>query len=196
MIASRSRGHYFTPEEYLKLEASSSIKHEHRYGLVFAVAGAKKAHVTIVGNLSGLLFNHLRNQDNCVSYASDIKVEFLNEGVYYYPDLAVSCDERDLTSNNTFIKHPKLIIEVLSDSTEAFDRGEKFTDYKNITELEEYILVHQRQILVERFWRQSNSLWLAQTYRAGEKVEFSSIEFTCPIEFLYEKAQRFLAPEE
>lgn len=192
MIASKSRGPYFTPEEYLQLEQESSIKHEYRQGLVLAMAGAKKAHIAIVGNLSGLLFNHLRSQQECVAYATDIKVKFSAGSMYYYPDLAVTCDQRDQVSNSVFIQHPKLIIEVLSDSTEDFERGEKFTDYKNILELEEYVLVHQNQVLVERFWRKRNGLWLAQTYGAGEQVEFCSIGLICPISFLYEKVERFL----
>lgn len=82
-------------------------------------------------------------------------------------------------------------VEVLSDSTEAFDEG-KNSDDKNIQELEEYVLVHQKQILVERFWRKASGLWLTQTYRVGENVALTSIGFTCPIDFLYEKAEQFL----
>jgi Uma2 family endonuclease len=196
MIASKSGWSYFTPEEYLQLEAMSAIKHEYKQGLVFAMAGAKKAHVGIVSNLSGLLFNHLRGVEDCAAYATDIKVKFLAGNGYYYPDLAVTCDEQDQGLNSVFIEYPKLIIEVLSDSTEAFDRGDKFEDYKTIPTLEEYVLVHQKQILVERFWRRSNGLWLAQTYLPGEKVEFASIGLTFPIAFLYEKVEQFLQAEE
>jgi Uma2 family endonuclease len=192
MIASKSRGPYFTPEEYLQLEKESAIKHEYRQGLVFAMAGAKKAHITIVGNLSGLLFNHFRNNEDCTYYANDMKVQFLEGDVYYYPDVVVTCDERDQPSNDVFIRHPKVIVEVLSDSTEAFDRGDKFADYKTIPELEEYVLIHQHQILVERFWRRASGLWLAQTYQAGTTVELVSIGFSCSIEALYEKVGRFL----
>jgi Uma2 family endonuclease len=195
MIASKSRGPYFTPEEYLQFEETSAIKHEYREGLVFAMAGAKKAHIAIVNNLSGLLFNHLRSVQECVAYTTDIKVKLFEGNGYYYPDVAVTCDERDQASNSVFIEHPKLIIEVLSDSTEAFDRGDKFEDYKAIAALEEYVLVHQKQVLVERFWRRANGLWLAQTYSAGEKVEFGSIGFVCPIAFLYEKVEQFLKSE-
>lgn len=191
MIASKSRGPYFTPEEYLQLEKGSPIRHEYRQGLVFAMAGAKKAHITIVGNLSGLLFNHFRSDEDCAYYANDMKVQFLEGDAFYYPDVVVTCDKRDQTSNDVFIRHPKLIVEVLSDSTEAFDRGDKFADYKTIPELEEYVLIHQNQILVERFWRRTGELWLAQTYQAGTEVEFVSIGFSCPINVLYEKVQRF-----
>ena len=123
-----------------------------------------------------------------------MKVQFLEGDVFYYPDVVVTCDERDQSSNDVFVQHPKLICrdEVLSDSTEAFDRGDKFADYKTIPELEEYVLIHQDQILVERFWRRTSGLWLAQTYQAGTTVDLVSIGFSCAIEALYEKVRRFL----
>jgi len=192
MIASKSRGPYFTPEEYLQLEHTSPIKHEYKQGLVYAMAGAKKAHITIVSNLSGLLFSHLRGVRDYVSYSTDIKVKFLEGDGFYYPDVVVTCDARDQVTNSVFIQHPKLIIEVLSDSTKAFDRGEKLADYRTIPELEEYVLVHQKRILVECFRRSHDDRWLDQTYRACDEIKFKSIGFTCPVEFLYEKAEQFL----
>ena len=77
MIASKSRGPYFTPEQYLQLERESTIKHEYKQGLVFAMMGEKKSHITIVGNVSGLFFNHFRGNENCFFYANDVKVRFL-----------------------------------------------------------------------------------------------------------------------
>lgn len=177
---------YFTPAEYLELERISPIKHEYLQGQLVAMAGASKAHVIITGNLSALLVNHLRGT-GCISYAVDMKVRLPSLGLFYYPDLAVTCDDRDRTSDEDFILYPKLIIEVLSDSTEAFDRGDKFSDYKTVTGLEEYVLIHQKQILVERFLRKSNNLWVPQIYGAGDTVEFTSIQLSCPIAFLYEK---------
>lgn len=176
---------YFTPEEYLEIERISPIKHEYLQGQLVAMAGASKAHVIITGNLSALLVNHLRGT-GCISYAVDMKVRLPSLGLFYYPDLAVSCDERDRASDEDFILYPKLIIEVLSDSTEAFDRGDKFADYKSIADLEEYILIHQKQILVERFLRKADNLWVPQSYGVGDTVEFMSIQFSCPIAFLYE----------
>ena len=176
---------YFTPEEYIEIEEISPIKHEYLQGQIVAMAGASKAHVIITGNLSALLINHLRGT-GCISYSSDMKVRLPSLNLFYYPDLAVTCDERDRTSSEAFILHPKLVIEVLSDSTEAFDRGDKFSDYKTIAELEEYVLIHQTQMLVERFQRKTNNLWIPQVYTAGSKVEFASINFSCGIEQLYE----------
>ncbi|MCY7324122.1 MAG: Uma2 family endonuclease [Phormidesmis sp. CAN_BIN36] len=190
MTISKSHA-YFTPEDYLEIERISPIKHEYLQGQIVAMAGASKAHVIITGNLSALLVNYLRGT-GCISYATDMKVRLPALNVFYYPDLAITCDGRDRRSDEDFILHPKLIIEVLSDSTEAFDRGDKFADYKSISELEEYTLLHQEQILVERFQRKSDNLWIPQIYRAEDIVEFASIGFACPIAALYESVAQLL----
>ncbi len=187
-----SKNHaYFTPEEYLEIERMSPIKHEYFQGQIIAMAGASKAHVIITGNLSALLVNHLRGTE-CISYATDMKVRLLELNIFYYSDLAVTCHEADRISNEDFIVHPKLIVEVLSNSTEAFDRGDKFANYKAIAEFEEYILIHQKQILVERFQRKSNNLWLPKIYQAGDIIEFASIGFSCDISALYENIEQLL----
>lgn len=190
MIATKSHA-YFTPEEYLEIERISPIKHEYLQGQIVVMAGASKAHVIITGNLSALMVNHLRGT-GCISYATDMKIRLPALNLFYYPDLAVTCDERDRLSNEDFIVHPKLIVEVLSDSTEAFDRGDKFADYKTIVEFEEYILIHQKQILVEQFQRQSDNLWIPHIYRLGDTIELMSIGFTCPIEALYENVAQLI----
>ncbi|NJM67516.1 MAG: Uma2 family endonuclease [Acaryochloris sp. RU_4_1] len=187
-----SRNHaYFTPEDYLELERLSLIKHEYIQGQMVAMAGASKAHVMISGNLWALLVNHLRGT-GCIAYGTDMKVRLPILNCFYYPDLAVTCDERDLIANQDFILHPQLIIEVLSDSTEAFDRGDKFADYKTIPEFSEYVLIHQAQILVEQFQRKSDNLWISQMYQAGDIVKFACISFVCPIESFYENIPRLL----
>ncbi|MEM9215258.1 MAG: Uma2 family endonuclease [Cyanobacteria bacterium P01_F01_bin.150] len=184
MTLSKSHA-YFTADEYLELERMSPIKHEYLQGQMVAMAGASKAHVIITGNLSALLVNHLRGK-GCIAYAADMKIRLPALNTFYYPDLSVTCDERDRVSNEDFILHPKLIIEVLSDSTEAFDRGDKFSDYKAIAQLQEYVLIHQKQVLVERFQRKSNNLWIPQIYRQDDQVELTSIGFKCAIADLYE----------
>ncbi len=155
MTVSKSHA-YFTPGDYLEIERLSPIKHEYLQGQMVAMAGASKAHVIITGNLSALLVNHLRGT-GCLPYTADMKVRLPALNLFYYPYLAVTCDYRDRRSDEDFILHPKLIIEVLADSTEAFDRGDKFAAYKSNPEFAEYVLVHQKQILVERFQRQSDN---------------------------------------
>jgi Uma2 family endonuclease len=184
MTISKSHA-YFTPEEYLDIERISPIKHEYLQGQIVAMAGASKAHVIITGNFSALLVNHLRGS-GCLSYASDMKVRLPELNIFYYPDLVVTCDPRDNRSDQDFILYPTLIVEVLSDSTEAFDRGDKFADYKTIPTLTESLLIHQSQMLVERFQRRSENLWVPQIYRDGDIVEIDSINFSCPMGALYE----------
>lgn len=190
MMTSKNHA-YFTPEEYLEIERISPIKHEYLNGQIVAMAGASKAHVIITGNLSALLLNHLRGT-GCLSYATDMKVRLPDSRLFYYPDLAVTCDESDKNSEEDFILHPKLLIEVLSDSTEAFDRGDKFADYKAIAEFEEYLLVHQNQVLVERFQRRSNNLWVPTIHRTGDTIELTSIGFSCPIADLYDNLAQLI----
>jgi Uma2 family endonuclease len=115
---------YLLPEEYLAGEAQSLQKHEYINGYIYAMAGAEDAHVTIAGNLFALLRNHVRG-GNCRVFVSDIKAQIQPLNIYYYPDILVTCDARD-REFNLFKRYPCLIVEVLSDSTEAFDRGDKY----------------------------------------------------------------------
>jgi Uma2 family endonuclease len=177
---------YFTGEEYLELERQSSIKHEFQRGLIYAMAGAKKNHVKLTHNLDKLLGVHLENS-SCEVYASDIKVKIAQAECYYYPDISVTCDKEDLEENDDFIIAPKLIIEVLSKSTERFDRTEKFLDYQQLPSLEEYVLVNQHKIQVECYRKQNTGEWLVQVYKVGEMVEFICIDFKCSIEKIYHK---------
>jgi Uma2 family endonuclease len=181
----------FTPEKYLETEAGCKIRHEFIHGLMVAMPDANKAHSVIKGNLLGLLWNHLRGSE-CSVYASDTKVRLLDGCVFYYPDLVATADEQDNASKEGCVSHPKLVVEVLSDLTESVDHGEKFENYQTILELEEYVLVHQKQMVVERFSRHSNGLWRPQVYSAGDQLELASVGFSCPIEFLYENAEQFL----
>lgn len=182
---------YFSPEEYLEIERICLIKHEYLQGQMVAMAGASKAHVILTGNLSALLINHLRGQ-KCLVYANDIKVRLPSLNIFYYPDLVITCDDRDRLSNQDFIVYPKLIIEVLSESTEAFDRGDKFADYKVIAELEEYVLIHQKQVLVESFQRKSQNLWIPTIYQSQDLLSFKSINFSCLVDSLYENLEKLL----
>lgn len=117
------------------LEETSSIKHEYIDGQIYAMAGATDAHVTITGNLFAALLSHLRGTD-CRVYFSDMKAQVDAINRFYYPDAMVTCDPQDKTET-TFKRHPKLIVEVLSDSTAGFDRGDKFADYQTLESLTE-----------------------------------------------------------
>ncbi|MEM9510531.1 MAG: Uma2 family endonuclease, partial [Cyanobacteria bacterium P01_E01_bin.35] len=137
MIASQQDSR-LTPEAYLQLEVDSDIKHEYIDGEIYAMGGATDTHVTIALNLAVLLRNHLRNSD-CRVYISDMKVKIETKNRFFYPDVMVTCEPQD-RENTTYKQFPRLIIEVLSDSTEAFDRGDKFADYQSLSSLQEYVL--------------------------------------------------------
>ena len=176
---------YVSPEAYLAGEKVSHIKHEYRDGRTYAMAGAKNPHVMIAINFATLLRNHLRGT-GCFPFASDTKVRIETGNLFYYPDIAVSCDERDTNSLEDFIQFPVLVIEVLSPSTEAFDRGEKFADYRTLDSLQEYVLIRQDRISVECYRRNSQGRWELYSYGEGQEIELASVNFSCAIAALYE----------
>ena len=183
MIANKSPN-YISPEEYLKLEELSPIKHEYIQGEVYAMAAASDAHVTLGVNLVALLKNHLRGS-GCRIYMSDMKARIDSASIYYYPDVMVSCDERD-KAFKSLKKYPCLIIEVLSDGTEGFDRGDKFADYQELETLQEYVLISQKRQRVECFRRNAEGLWVLQSYTPGSEVYLASVHFRTSMDAIYE----------
>ena len=177
---------YISPEDYLEGERVSPIKHEYRRGHVYAMTGAKKPQIIIGSNLVRLLGNHLLNTP-CLVLSSDIKVRLEEADCYYYPDVAVTCDERDTGSTEDFILYPSLVVEVLSPSTAAFDRGNKFADYQTSPSLQEYVLITQSEIKIECFRLNAEGNWVSQIYRQGDELELMSIDFRCPIAQVYQK---------
>jgi Uma2 family endonuclease len=177
---------YVSPEVYLERERVSPIKHEYRKGRIYAMVGAKKPHIVLASNLVRVLGNHLDNSP-CLVLNSDIKVRLEAANCYYYPDIAVVCDEREINNTDDFILYPVLVIEVLSKSTESFDRGDKFTDYQTCPTLLEYVLIHQNQRKIECYRREDSGIWKEQIYEAGDEVEFTSVGFQGAIESIYRK---------
>jgi Uma2 family endonuclease len=132
---------YISTDEYLTLEHQSPIRHEYRRGLVYAMAGGTDNHDRIAFNLLKLIDNHLGNASDCRFYSGNVKVNY-RDNFYYYPDAFVTCDPRD--RHDRYVKrYPKLVAEVLSSSTQDFDRDEKFADYQKLDALEEYVLIAQ-----------------------------------------------------
>ncbi|WP_204153572.1 Uma2 family endonuclease [Leptolyngbya sp. CCY15150] len=173
------------PDEYLRLEAESPIKHEYVNGEVYAMAGATDAHVTIAGNLFAMLRSHVRGT-GCRVYIADMKLRVELRNCFYYPDVVVTCDERD-AETSTYKRFPKLIVEVLSASTEAFDRGNKFFDYQTLDTLDEYVLINTQHQRVECFRRNSEGLWVLQSYHPTDKTfELQSLAFQDNLDALYE----------
>ncbi|WP_445633182.1 Putative restriction endonuclease domain-containing protein [Nostoc sp. DSM 114161] len=184
MIAIPQQPQKMTVEEYLEWEPQQDVRYEYFYGEVFAMTGGTIPHNDIALNLYTALRPHLRSR-GCRVNVSDVKVQANFQNQYYYPDVIVSCDPQDINARK-FIQNPKLLVEVLSPSTSAKDRGEKFTYYLTIPSLQEYILIDSEKISVERYCRGEGRMWLYYRYTAGETIAFSSIEFEFPIELLYE----------
>lgn len=174
-----------TPDDYLQMETASPIKHEYINGEAYAMAGASDAHVTIAGNLFALLRNHIRGS-GCRVYIADMKARIEACNCFYYPDVMVTCDPRDLETS-TYKRFPSLIVEVLSDSTEAFDRGDKFTDYQTLDRLQEYVLINTRHQRIECFRRNEAGLWVLQSYTPAQTTfQLTSISFQGTLVDLYE----------
>ncbi len=182
MIASPSSS-YISSEDYLKGEQVSLIKHEYRRGEVYAMAGASNVHVLIALNIASAFRNHLRGS-GCLTYIADTKAHIESINTYYYPDVMVSCDQRDTFDN--FLRYPCLIVEVLSSTTEAFDRGDKFADYRRLESLQKYVLVSQTRTSVECFRRNSEGQWVLYPYSAEDEIHLVSVNFRCAITDFYE----------
>ena len=158
----------FTATEYLELERKAEFKSEFFGGEIFAMAGASKPHNMIVSNVIQAIGPQTRERD-CLVYPGDMRVKVDKLGKYTYPDVAVTCgEERFEDSEVDTLLNPVLIIEVLSGSTEAYDRGAKFAHYQFITSLTEYILIAQDICRVEQFVRQNDGTW---TYRAFHTLD-------------------------
>ncbi|NET48333.1 MAG: Uma2 family endonuclease [Merismopedia sp. SIO2A8] len=168
--------------EYLEIERHSQIRHEYRRGLVYAMAGGSDNHDRIALNLLSLVNLHLGNSE-CRFYSSNVKVNYEDE-FYYYPDAFVTCDPRD-RSDRYIKRYPKLIVEVLSPSTQAFDVGDKFQDYQKLDSLKEYVLISQDREQVECRRRTPTNTWTTTVYGKGDRISLESIGLEFAISELY-----------
>jgi Uma2 family endonuclease len=157
-IESRPR---YSVEEYLRLEGDSAERHEFRDGQIVAVSGGTEPHSLIIANVVGALWGRLRGGP-CRVYESNLRLRIPRKPLYCYPDASIVCGPAQYDPQGpqrTTILNPRIIIEVLSPSTEAYDRGEKFTDYREIDSLEEYVLIDQKEPSVQTFLRQGDGTW-------------------------------------
>lgn len=178
---------YLTPQEYLEWEERQDIKYEYVNGEVFAMTGGTIPHNDIAVNLTTALKNHLRGSSCKVSMA-DAKLGVSEVGPFHYPDVMVTCDERDRKAIKS-IQYPCLIAEVLSPGTEGYDRGGKFSHYRRIKTLKEYILIDAQKINVECFRLNDKGFWELHPYQEGDEIYLTSIDFHMNISLLYEDVQ-------
>jgi Uma2 family endonuclease len=171
------RKHLYTPEEYLALERKAAYKSEYYAGEIFVMSGASREHNIIVANVTTLLNTQLENRD-CEVYASNMRVRTPDTTFYTYPDVTVVCGEPQFEDESVdTLSNPTLIVEVLSPSTETYDRTKKFADYRKITPLNEYILIAQQECRVTQYIRQSYGIWLFQeASRLEETLRLASID--------------------
>jgi Uma2 family endonuclease len=176
----------FSPEDYLAWENIQDTRNEYVAGEVFAMVGARDAHNTVTLNLAVLLRNHLRGGP-CRVFAVDMKLRVESANCFFYPDVFVTCDERDRTLESDYFKsHAVLVAEVLSDSTAAFDRGRKFGFYRELQSLREYVLIDPDAHNVEIFRRDPTDHWVLYPFGPGSEVELASVGLRTPIGAIYE----------
>ena len=178
---------YLTPEEYLTWERKQPFKNEYHNGQIIAMSGASRSHNRITVDITIQLGNQLMDSD-CEVFASEMRVRTSPEVSYFYPDVIVVCGEPRF-EDDTFdtLLNPIIVIEVLSPSTAAFDRGEKFEHYKQITSLQEHILISQDRVRVEHYWHEGTQ-WTHNTFQNLEDVlSLTSIECEVSLRAIYRR---------
>lgn len=187
---SHRRKSLLTPEEYLAVERGSEIKHEYFAGEMFAMVGASKRHNLITANVIRVLGNQLLDRP-CNVYPSDMRVRMRATGKYTYPDVVVACAEEEFDdAEKDTLLNPVVIFEVLSESTEAYDRGKKFEHYQSIPSLAEYLLVTQEPYRVEQYVRQGGNEWRYSEYHdADDVVRIGAIGCELTLRDVYAKVE-------
>jgi Uma2 family endonuclease len=190
MIA-QTQPQFMTAAEYLAWEAEQTLRHEFINGKVYAMTGGTLPHNDIALNLYSQVRSHLRGK-GCRANVADVKVRVRATGPYFYPDLVVSCDDRDRQATDA-IAYPKLIVEVLSPSTAGFDRGDKFKFYRRLTTLQEYVLIDAEKVGVDCYRKTSMGKWELTAYPddaadlENPVLELVSLDFQCPLALVYEE---------
>ncbi len=181
---------FLTEAEYLAIERAAESKSEYYQGKIFAMAGARANHNRIVMNLSSNVHQQLR-QRRCEVYASDMRVHIPANTLYTYPDVSAFCGEPEfLDEDRDTLLNPTFIAEVLSETTERYDRGRKFELYRSIESLREYLLVASDRVHVDLYTRQPGGQWLLSSFgRLEEVVALDSIGCRLTVAELYEKAE-------
>ncbi|WP_247233823.1 Uma2 family endonuclease [Telluribacter sp. SYSU D00476] len=182
---------YYSPEEYLELEREADYKSEYYRGEIFAMAGAGHNHNRIVENLTGECYIYFKGK-SCRTYSSDQRIHIPANGLYTYPDLIVVCGKNEyLDDKKDTILNPTVLIEVLSESTEAYDRGEKFHFYRSIPALKEYVLINSRAVAAEVFRKNDEGIWMlaSEAYAIDKNIELASVGLTLAMQDIYAQTE-------
>lgn len=178
---------FFTPQQYLERERQGDAKHQYLNGQIFAMGGGSPRHNQIVVNISGELRQRLRERD-CLVYSSDQRVKVSETGLYTYADVTVVCGEPQFDDERRdTLLNPRVLVEVLSPSTEDYDRGRKFEHYRRLPSLQEYVLIHQDRPMVEHHVRESKRWILTELQTIDELLPLHSIHCELPLAEVYFK---------
>jgi Uma2 family endonuclease len=175
---------YITEQEYLDDEKNADVRHEYADGEIFAMAGAKKNHQRIISNMIIDIGSHLKRTP-CEVFSSDVKVRADNGKKYFYPDILVVCENDD--KNDYYAEFPRIIVEVLSDSTRKYDKTFKRQIYQTIPTLEEYVLIEQDRVEIEVCSRASG--WQSAFYFIDDEITFTSIDLTLSVLDIYQRVE-------
>lgn len=181
---------HLTPEQYLEIERKAEFKSEYYDGEMFAMASAGEAHNLIAINIAAALHGQLRSRP-CRAYSADMRVRVKATGLYTYPDIVVVCGQpKFLGDVRDTLVYPSLIVEVLSPSTEVYDRGRKFEQYRTLESLQEYLLVSSERVSVELFTRQPEGAWLlTAANRMEDTIELPASACRLSLAAIYEKVE-------
>lgn len=176
---------YYGLKQYLAFEASSNVKHEYLAGQIYAMAGGTPEHAALAAAVLGQLYNQLRG-GRCRAYDADLRIRVRSTDLLTYPDVTIVCGpvQRDSEDEMAAI-NPTVIVEVLSDSTERYDRGAKFEHYKRLPSLQQYVLVSHRKPLVD-VWTRTGDAWNLATAGEDQTAELESIRAKVNVRELYE----------
>lgn len=183
MIAANDNVPRLTPDQYLVWEEAQPEKYEYIDGEVYAMGGGSVNHGRIAIRLTSLFEAHLEG-GNCITGNSDIKVKSVTSQNYTYPDASVTCDDQDKITTQ-YITYPCLIVEVLSESTEAYDRGGKFRLYRQNPVLQDYLLVSSTKVEMDLYHKNETGDWVIINYQPGDTIELKSIGLRFAIEQVY-----------
>ena len=176
----------YTPAEYLALERKAPTKSEYLNGQIYAMSGASEAHNLITLNIAAEIRSQLRGR-RCRVYANDMRVKVSGTGMYTYPDVAAVCGEPHLEDSHVdTLVNPTAIVEVLSPSTEAYDRGEKFAHYRRLDSLMEYVLIAQDKVRVEHYARQGDGWLFSEVSNLDGVLRLASIDCAVVLRDIYE----------
>ena len=174
----------FDRQDYFVWEHEQPVKHEYVAGEVFAQAGARQNHVVVAGNCFAALRQRLRGTP-CRAYISDMQLEVAQADAVFYPDVMVSCHPEDLAAERV-LHHPRVIVEVLSDSTVAYDRGGKFAAYRMLESLQEYVLIDPERRSLEIFRRLPSNDWLLATGDSARALVLAALEMEIGFDEVFE----------